>query len=67
MVKVDSKKLEQMVLNEMSELAINPAFLESTICIGEVDGMQIQLKVTKEEDDFHDDLKPEFICVTESP
>lgn len=64
MIKIDKNKIEQVVLNEMADMEINN-FCSLTVCIGDVDGMQVHLVVTKEEDDYID-AHDQFICVTES-
>lgn len=61
MIKINKDRLEQIILNEMSDLE-NGSFLDCTVCIGSIDGMQIQIKVTKEDQEYisHNN---NFICV----
>ena len=51
MITVDKKTLEQIILNEMSDLGNGP-FLDCTVCIGSIDGLQVHIKVTKEENEY---------------
>ncbi|HHZ95269.1 MAG TPA: hypothetical protein EYN67_06880 [Flavobacteriales bacterium] len=61
MITINKEKLEQVILNEMSDLENGP-FLDCTVCIGSIDGLQVHVKVTKEEEEFISH-NGKFICV----
>lgn len=61
MVNIDKDKLEQVILNEMADLESGP-FVDCTVCIGSIEGLQVHVKVTKQEESYisHND---KFICI----
>lgn len=65
MIVVDEKKLKQSVLNIMADFEIN-GFSSLGVCIGEIDGFQVHIKITKEEDELYDKISSADECITES-
>jgi hypothetical protein len=63
MIKIDKDKLEQVILNEMSDLETSPCFLDSEVCIYQDNKIQVSIKVTMDEDDFVDEVSEEHTCI----
>lgn len=65
MIKVNKVKLEQVILNEMSDLENGP-YLNSTVCLfnDNEEQIQVHLTVTKEFEDFIDPVS-EYVCISE--
>ncbi len=61
MIKIDKDRLEQVILNEMSDLE-NGSFLDCTICIGSIEGLQVHITVTKDESEYLSH-NGDFICI----
>lgn len=62
---IDKNILESLIANALHDVSSkHTPWLDETILIGEIDGLQIQLKVTGEEDDFIDEINPTYECVT---
>jgi len=57
---LDGKKLESVINNEMTSLRHSP-FENSSFAIYDDGKMQVQVKITKDQYEFHDDLLPEYI------
>ncbi len=65
MIKVDKDKLEQVILNEMSDFEFNN-FSRSEVCIGETDGYQIILTLERDEFDQIEEPTDKYICINET-
>ena len=66
MVKIDKEKLEQLILNEMSDLESSP-FIDTEILISEIKGIQVSIHIVADEDDFRfdDPTGESLLCITE--
>jgi hypothetical protein len=52
-MRINTTRLEEIIREELRDLRRGP-HCDGTVCLGQVDGMQVHLHVTKEEDDFID-------------
>ena len=62
---IDKEKLQGIIesaVHDVSSMAT--PWLDETVLIGEIKGLQIQIKVTSEEGDFIDEINPNNECVT---
>jgi len=62
-INIDQEKLAETLKTSISEISRGPFESEET-CIGAFDGMQILLKITKDESDFIDESDSGYACVT---
>ena len=60
-MRIDSEKLEQHI--DSGLVATHGCCLTESVVIGEIDGRQIILSVTKDEDFVFEDVNDEFICI----
>ena len=65
MININKDKLEQVILNEMSEIESSPIFLNGEVCIYGDDRIQVSIKVTVDESEFNDEINDKFVCITD--
>ena len=65
MVLVDENKLKQAVLNIMADFEIN-GFESLSVCVGDIDGFQVHIKVTRDKSEMHGSVSSKDKCITES-
>lgn len=64
MIKIDLKKLEQVILNEMADCQLNN--FDGEALISNVDGVQVSIRVVTDEDEFFgSDCTDDNLCVTD--
>lgn len=61
-MKVDKEKLEDLIASEIMDIRNSP-YVDSAFAIGEVDGVEVQLKFTKELDEFYG-LNEKLQCIS---
>lgn len=61
-MKIDSKKLAKLIKASLETIK-QPVSIASGVVIGEIDGAQIQLNVTRDEDGYWETRKSNF-CVS---
>ena len=59
---IDHESLENIINEEVSDLIKKPYYTETNVTIGRFRGLELQITVTREEDDFNE--SDNFICVT---
>lgn len=62
----NTEKLEQLVRAEIAEMRFS-SFEDSTFCIGKVHGLEVQIRVTRNEDDWIEPEKDTYTCITQQP
>ena len=60
---INAEKLAQEIDNEFKTMRFHPAVEESRFAIFERNGIQVQVLLTKNEDDFHDDVISDIVIV----
>ena len=61
---IDQVKLISVLKSELDSMAKTRIFYAGSVVIGELNGMQVTLKITKDKDDFQDESDNEYICIT---
>lgn len=62
----DAEKLERLVRAEITEMKFS-SFEDSTFCIGKVHGLEVQVRVTRNKEDWIEPEKDTYTCITPKP
>lgn len=65
MIKINKEKLEQVILNEMADIENGP-FLGGECFIYQDKSIQVSIVVTKDKEEFCDEVSPTYICIVDS-
>jgi hypothetical protein len=62
-MQLDHEKLLTIIKQEVNEMKTG-YWTETSVCIGELDGVQIQVKITADEDSISDCPNRALFCIT---
>tara|TARA_R110000851_G_scaffold320535_1_gene485473 strand:+ start:312 stop:659 length:348 start_codon:yes stop_codon:yes gene_type:complete len=61
---INTKKIEEIIRQSIISVSSNTTpWLNESTTIGEVDGVQVQILVTSEEDEFTDEISENYRCI----
>ena len=63
MIKINSDNLAKEIDNSFREMRFHPMFEEERFAILECNGIQVQVILTKDKDEFCDEIQPNLAAV----